>query len=381
MHRLLELEKDGILGNNPRGLVAWWTFEDGGGSATVADVTGNRFKSLLVRRQLPATRPTDAAAAAGGSSTNARAKSPPRTGTPGATGHTTAAQQGESYFTGEEGARYRIPEEALRLLPSPYWKALPPDCRPAPRAAWEQLEGDDDHLSGPASVEAPTAKGQANCPPPWEAWMKTFPRWSWLNAETLPTPQLPASVRMALGKVPPAVPSKPGKSAEQQTPQPPKAGGPEGRKDPAKSVHHSSRGVLPIPSLRAKGVCAYELRRHRLATKGRELQREVDCPLGESIVLAPTRPALTPRILLTHFCSKAAPKRSRRWMCASMCVSPACGAWCAAASTTARPPSRWRTGRRTSTATSASTCWRAAGCCPWRSCTLRCFPARCARRV
>lgn len=102
--------------------------------------------------------------------------------------------------------------------------------------------------------------------------MQQLPRWSWLNAETLPTPQVPSAVRMALDKVG-KVPDLPGSAHADSS-------GPPLPPNKSAAAQTSQRNVLPVPSLRARGVCPYELRRHRLATRGRELQREVDCPLG-----------------------------------------------------------------------------------------------------
>jgi hypothetical protein len=40
------------------------------------------------------------------------------------------------------------------------------------------------------------------------------------------------------------------------------------------------RNILPIPSFREQNICPFELRRHRLARHGRELQKYVVCPLN-----------------------------------------------------------------------------------------------------
>lgn len=37
---------------------------------------------------------------------------------------------------------------------------------------------------------------------------------------------------------------------------------------------------LPLPSYRMRGLCPFEIKRYRLAKSGRELHREIDCPLG-----------------------------------------------------------------------------------------------------
>jgi len=43
----------------------------------------------------------------------------------------------------------------------------------------------------------------------------------------------------------------------------------------------ASENTLPVPSYRTKGLCPFEIRRQKLAVKGRALQSEVLCTLGE----------------------------------------------------------------------------------------------------
>jgi hypothetical protein len=285
MHRLLELEKDGIPGNNPPGLVAWWTFEDGGGKQAAADVTGHRFKTPIVRRQNDAPHTVgpavaDAAAVDGRQSREA-GPGQQRAASPAALSRTAGAVAGPNlgYFTKEEKARYRIPQGAAKLLPAPYRKLLPGDEVYGPPA---EIHEQGDVARGEAGHrEERTGAPDSRVAPPWGSWMRQLPRWNWLSAETLPTPQLPAAVRAALEKAGGA-PQPPG--ATSQPPVPPHVG----KKGAIPGTGHPSGGqsALPVPSLRAKGICPYELRRHRLATKGRELQREVECPLGRNSYVA-----------------------------------------------------------------------------------------------
>jgi hypothetical protein len=46
------------------------------------------------------------------------------------------------------------------------------------------------------------------------------------------------------------------------------------------STISSSQSFLPIPSYRQRSQCPFEIKRNRLAKSGRDLQREILCPLG-----------------------------------------------------------------------------------------------------
>ena len=324
-----------------KGLVAWWTFEDGGGAVSATDVTGHRFKTLIRRRQ-------NAVAPKKLTTTTAKKPSTPSTtfaddqltvtpnkNNPIDTRAATAAGDGrrgatedavpavEGVFTLEERRRYRIPEEVQRLLPTPYQSLLPaftpsvseerpptrmsdsspPKSRPVTAAAAVTVSAAAATTSRPPSppATAATEAPAVSTATPWTGWLAALPRWSWLEAETLPTPKaiaLPASLlsRHAPPQLPTAVggkvtnKGKPGASkgaASNGHPLPPAAqqNGPThpSSSSAASATSNGTKSVLPVPSLRARGICPYELRRHRLATAGRELQREVDCPLGKII--------------------------------------------------------------------------------------------------
>ena len=266
MHRLLELEKDGVPGNNPPGLVGWWTFEDGGGNSAAADVTGHRFKTRIARRQQQtAPRSSEKDTVPSTPATNAPLAASQQQGGAGA-----ASQEG--FFAQEEAARYCLPADVQNMLPTPFQQLLP-------------LREDSLGTAGVEEKLQSEGAGGGGLAKPWEAWLQALPRWSWLEAESLPTPQLPAGVRQAFdGKastksreIPAAMPAPARKAAATDRPTSPNPG-----RAPAKGAMPSSNthSVLPVPSLRARGICPYELRRHRLALKGRELQKEVSCPLG-----------------------------------------------------------------------------------------------------
>lgn len=193
----------------------------------------------------------------------------------------------EGVFTAEERTRYVIPEEVRCLLPVPYHKLVPASSptveegRPAsalPAAA----------SSRPVTAAVPTVENHANTP--WGNWLAALPRWSWLEAETLPTPKavvLPSSLtRHEPPALPPAVSKSKGAKESSGHPVPRH---PTGGTTHRKQAPVESKSVLPVPSLRARGICPYELRRHRLATAGRELQREADCPLGIQLSTRPNR--------------------------------------------------------------------------------------------
>ena len=328
-----------------KGLVAWWTFEDGGGAVSATDVTGHRFKTLIRRRQntvAPKNLTTTTTKKPSTPSTtivdDQRAVTPnknnpvdARAATAGGDGRRGTAEDAvpavEGVFTLEERRRYRIPEEVQRLLPTPYHSLLPaftpsvseerpptrmndsspPKSRPVTAAAAVTVSAAAATTSRPLSPPATAATGApaASTATPWTGWLAALPRWSWLEAETLPTPKaiaLPASLlsRHAPPQLPAAVggkitnKGKPGASkgaAPNGHPLPPAAQQQNGPAHPSSSSAASAtsigtKSVLPVPSLRARGICPYELRRHRLATAGRELQREVDCPLGKIIYVS-----------------------------------------------------------------------------------------------
>lgn len=316
MHKLLELEVDGIpkLEGNSLGLVAWWTFEDGGGKVSVTDVTGHRFKTLIERRQAAVSGPISSKTGAilpitaastkvkadesrVGTAATGTSAGATRASSPAGKQRDPAESEKEGFFTQEEGARPCLPEDVRRMLPAPFLKLLPPHSG-TPNALTGTGGDTGPGATGALMTSAPTSAGTA----PWDAWLSTMPKWSWLDAETLPVPK-------ALNMPPSALASKT-KSGAKEPPQLPKSPTPTGHspgspdKKNAHPVPHAhadrkeqgkddqsatNRGMLPVPSLRARGVCPYELRRHRLATSGRELQREVDCPLGKPSNIATER--------------------------------------------------------------------------------------------
>lgn len=308
MHGLLDLEEEGSAADesgtggrsstsSSKGLVAWWTFEDGGGMVSAADVTGHRFKTLIQRRQnaVPMTRvhkkPSTPGAATGtcevqtatSPSIAARAVTAPGEAQTSGGGTRVDGRVAEGVFTAEERARYVIPEEVRCLLPAPYQKLLPASAGEADRSAPASPAAG---ASRPASAAGPAIRNDASTP--WGGWLSSLPRWSWLEAETLPTPKavvLPSSLTRHEPPSLPPVANTSGattKKVSSSRPVPRHAAGAISHKKqaPAESKPAESKSVLPVPSLRARGICPYELRRHRLATAGRELQREADCPLG-----------------------------------------------------------------------------------------------------
>ncbi len=375
MHKLLDLDTDTLPQSPPlpstdsdgaapaaaagnmsstssKGLVAWWTFEDGGGAVSATDVTGHRFKTLIRRRQnaasknLTATKKpstpstTVATTVANIDEPSQRAATSSKNNPPGESRVTTAAGEGrrgaeeaavpavEGVFTVEEWRRYRIPEEVQRLLPVPYHSLLPATTFPGSeeRPATTRMNDSSPPKSRPVTAAttvtatatvtaissrppsppatAPTVGAPAVAVPtatPWTGWLATLPRWSWLEAETLPTPKavaLPASLlsRQSPPQLPAAASAAGNKVTNKGKASTPKGAAPSGHPLPPATQHNvpahpsssaasatsnGTKSVLPVPSLRARGICPYELRRHRLATAGRELQREVDCPLGK----------------------------------------------------------------------------------------------------
>lgn len=61
--------------------------------------------------------------------------------------------------------------------------------------------------------------------------------------------------------------------------------------------------LLPLPSFRESVVCPFELRRFRLAVRGRALLREAECPLGIIIMCRVAYIRLLARLISSFFFS------------------------------------------------------------------------------
>ncbi|KAJ1412324.1 hypothetical protein B484DRAFT_402341, partial [Ochromonadaceae sp. CCMP2298] len=117
--------------------------------------------------------------------------------------------------------------------------------------------------------------------------LQTLPGWSWLEAETVgekrENPPAPTSAP-ASASVPVPVPTSvpPPASASVSAAGERDKGGEKGTEGEGKEEGGEEGGQtnLPLPSLRIRNLCPFELRRYKLACRGRELDREVDCPLG-----------------------------------------------------------------------------------------------------
>lgn len=269
---------------------------------SATDVTGHRFKTLVRRRQNAVAHtvdvdkkpPTPAAVGDGGMEQQrsnspviaARGSSAARQNRPVEGGVGSSA--GEGVFTAEERRRYVIPEDVQQLLPVPYRQLLPT----------KSMQGDG--FSGETYAES-TAMPDISSKTPWGSWLASLPRWNWLEAESLPTPKAvilpPSLIRHEAPQLLPTKNTSRVSKGNHPVPALTTNKGPT-RKQPSSE----SRSLLPVPSLRARGICPYELRRHRLATAGRELQREASCPLGMSIYSSIARVAsLTSKPILVLY--------------------------------------------------------------------------------
>lgn len=281
MHRLIDLSEPGMPKNDNSaltddGLVAWWTFEDGvGGENKVQDVTSHRFKTPITRKPIVSNS-------------------------------------------------YPIPQEVVDILPKAFrWLV---DVQPVSTFESEtnvtttsttevaavttstvntSAEGVEEAETRPSTHLSDKRKAPA-APLPSQLILAAMPTTRWLDAEAMP--QGYKHVSAAAAANPLAAPStgsaKSGKSGKLLKIGTPASKAAAGRKRPGDSTDKSATasahnseatatakkpaapnmfmdsGTLPIPSFRQRRLCPFEIRRYRLATSGRELQRESECPLG-----------------------------------------------------------------------------------------------------
>ncbi len=241
------------------GLVAWWTFEDGpGGKKRVTDVTTQRFKTPIDRPAI-------------------------------------------------HSLSYPIPEEVIAMLPPSFaWMV--------PTAGQEEAEEVSVAVSaavttastGKDTAPRPTTAAQSKVPV--DVMLASWPASRWLDAELMPQGYKHKSAAVPLKGTPTKAKAvdgaavvatkllsignsvnraaagrkKPGHSASGESK---KSAGESDAAPPVKKAAapnmFKDSGSLPVPSFRQRGLCPFEIRRFRLACSGREMQREVDCPLGE----------------------------------------------------------------------------------------------------
>jgi hypothetical protein len=186
-----------------RGLLAWWTFEDGVGTDKVTDVTDNRFKTPILREVDDFINP-------------------------------------------------------------------PPDLPPSVRSSNPTSE-----LLPLRQVPVPASTMPAKNESFTESIATLFRfGWSWVDASRLP-------VRAALAR-------KEGAHLNEST------------KAQSKGINDEEDSLLPVPSFIMRNLCPFEVRRFRLAARGRDLQRVVDCPLGKKYLQIQKR--LASHIDMFTFC-------------------------------------------------------------------------------
>ena len=212
-----------------RGLIAWFPFEEGAGATRILDVTESRYPSALSRNLVPLPL------------------LPPKIPDPPTLSGSAAAQSMQGQESGKAGEAAGGPPRSAaggsrgRKPPTPDYVSLPLDSIPVaadalppaspPRSSPSRPQNVGLGTSGERSSTAQALKAQLGR----QAYRAT--PWYWLDADGLPLPNSP--------------PSRPG----EDTP-------------------------LPVPAFSSRGVCPYELKRLRLAQKGRQLYKEMACPLG-----------------------------------------------------------------------------------------------------
>lgn len=205
-----------------RGLIAWFPFEEGAGATRILDVTESRYPSALSRNLVPLPL------------------LPPKIPEPPTLGGSAVLSEGQEAMQSEAASgppRSAAGGSRGRKPPTPDYVSLPIDPLPAPdvpptsppRTAppHHQNLGPGERSTTAQALKAQLGGGQAYRATPWY----------WLDADGLPLPNNP--------------PPRPG----EDTP-------------------------LPVPAFSSRGVCPYELKRLRLAQKGRQLYKEMACPLG-----------------------------------------------------------------------------------------------------
>ncbi len=278
MHRLVEVDQPGSEGIEKinqrhvngesvlvnRGLIAWWTFDDGPEFQAVTDVTRNRFKTPFGNK-LHYHIPSD---------------------------------------TGLR-KRFAIPFDVLAELPTELLELLRPEDNPRNMGVDDKGQTDRPEESRPTTGISDANVGidrkAANKFGMLELGQRYASRYRWIVADsirvyTAPINEADVAVVNSMNK------NKKNDGTEQQQKgkfsrknnnqkmnSPPK-GKDDKSKQPtpklpyylAEEQKYSTSGgsPLPVPSFREHHLCAFELRRHRLAKSGRELQRIQACPLG-----------------------------------------------------------------------------------------------------
>lgn len=235
-----------------KGLIAWWTFEDGAGHNRVSDVTGHRFKTAIQQRKFISNIKqmiTDI------STKHVMAdKQKKRLNNNANDIAITTKNEVEGYFTIEDANKYPIPEELLAMLPDQFLRLIPNSSLYKKKDVVDNV-----HDSEIAASARPNEVCFIIDKYPWDSYLQAVPKWTWLDADTiLDTTTLHHNNKANEKNHNTMIKSK--------------------SNDDVDDINKES--FLPVPSFRTKGLCPIEIRRQRLAIRGRALQNEIQCPLG-----------------------------------------------------------------------------------------------------
>jgi len=298
-------EASSLLNQQPdltdRGLIAWLPFEDGLGAVRVTDVTEHRFPAALSRNLLPPLMPPPTVPGIAGGPASATSNAKPGSASASSPSKRPGSGSGIVAVARDRVNKSRVAGAAEAPPPAPlgpssallsgagggdyvvvdalsttrFADATPPPSRLRPTShapsllaaaaaagaagAATEIAGEGPWMGGsavqwdfapPLSAQAISAGGRAPTPAPApSAAAQRKPKvpklptykvrpWIWLDADGLPLPD-----------------AKPLPEGETDRP-------------------------LPVPAFSSRGVCPFELRRLRLAQRGRQLYKEVNCPLG-----------------------------------------------------------------------------------------------------
>lgn len=213
-----------------RGLMAWFPFEDGACAARVLDVTEHRFPSPLSRNILAPLLPPPKVPSTGFVDAGSRSGEGIRSGNRVSISREVVMDSRRDDMpivvpprspSRQVGSDYDIVKADL-----PFPDATPPPSRSVDTPSFRSQTP----LS--SSIRRATPSGAPKLP------VYKLTPWLWMDADSIPLPN--------------AMPLLPG-----QTDRP-----------------------LPVPAFSSRGVCPYELKRLRLAQRGRQLYKEINCPLG-----------------------------------------------------------------------------------------------------
>ena len=270
----LPARKDADLDLTDRGLVGWWTFEDGWkgggkGGDRATDVTEHRFKTLILRdinKQLSFPGVRDLFSIAPPLIDGIRPVTPISATVAVDQAPTDEGIKPKDHFVDGfrpfdspvGGTRSPTPVEDLESRPHSRADAepVPQAGALAPTTTLPAVDSSGTELS--LADRKRLARDLAKVHAIVDAGVRRSRKlgYAWIDTECMPCDEKQIKVLSAAEKIVAATAAASVNAIEAVAP-------------------------VPLPSFRLKNVCPYELRRFRLAQAGRALQKEVVCPMGK----------------------------------------------------------------------------------------------------